>query len=68
MVDQTLSSKTGDKRLWTVKDVADYLYLNPETIRVMAPKGELPVFKIGKRLWRFEAGKIQAWLDERKNA
>jgi excisionase family DNA binding protein len=67
-VDQTLSSKTGEERLWTVKDVADYLYLNPETVRVIARKSELPVFKIGKRLWRFDASEIQAWVDERKNA
>jgi excisionase family DNA binding protein len=67
-VDQTLSSKTGGERLWSVNDVADYLRLKPETVRIMARKGELPVFKLGKRLWRFDASEIQAWVDERKNA
>ena len=39
--------------LWTVEDVADYLKLQPETIRNMARRGELPAIKIGK-VWRFQ--------------
>ncbi len=39
--------------LWTVDDVADYLKLQPETIRSMARRGELPALKIGK-VWRFQ--------------
>lgn len=38
--------------LWTVEDVAAYLKLQPETIRSMARRGELPALKIGK-VWRF---------------
>lgn len=57
----------GGERLWTVKDVAKYLRLSPETIRVMARKGELPAFKLGKRLWRFDAGRIQTRLNENQN-
>ncbi len=48
----------GDARLsydplWTVEDVATYLKLQPETIRSMARRGELPALKIGK-VWRFQ--------------
>jgi excisionase family DNA binding protein len=39
--------------LWTVEDVAVYLKLQPETIRSMARRGELPALKIGK-VWRFQ--------------
>jgi excisionase family DNA binding protein len=39
--------------LWTVEDVAAYLQLQPETIRSMARRGELPAIKIGK-VWRFQ--------------
>jgi excisionase family DNA binding protein len=39
--------------LWTVEDVANYLKLQPETIRSMARRGELPALKIGK-VWRFQ--------------
>lgn len=34
--------------LWTVEDVAAYLKLQPETIRSMARRRELPGLKIGK--------------------
>ncbi len=47
--------------LWTVEDVADYLKLQPETIRNMARKGELPAIKIGK-VWRFQRKAIHEML------
>lgn len=43
--------------LWTVEDVANYLKLQPETIRSMARRGELPALKIGK-VWRFQKNSI----------
>jgi excisionase family DNA binding protein len=47
--------------LWTVEDVADYLKLQPETIRSMARRGELPALKIGK-VWRFQKHAIHEML------
>lgn len=47
--------------LWTVEDVADYLKLQPETIRSMARRGELPALKIGK-VWRFQRRAIHEML------
>ena len=47
--------------LWTVEDVADYLQLQPETIRSMARRGELPALKIGK-VWRFQKHAIHEML------
>ena len=47
--------------LWTVEDVAKYLKLQPETIRSMARRGELPALKIGK-VWRFQKHAIQEML------
>ena len=44
--------------LWTVKDVAQYLQLKPETVRVMARKGKLPAFKVG-RVWRFRQSSVK---------
>ncbi len=54
------SDSIGDP-LWTVEDVADYLKLQPETIRSMARRGELPALKIGK-VWRFQRQAIHAML------
>ncbi len=47
--------------LWTVEDVAAYLKLQPETIRSMARRGELPALKIGK-VWRFQQHAIHEML------
>jgi excisionase family DNA binding protein len=47
--------------LWTVDDVAAYLQLQPETIRSMARRGELPGLKIGK-VWRFQNNAIREML------
>jgi excisionase family DNA binding protein len=47
--------------LWTVDDVADYLQLQPETIRSMARRGELPAIKLGK-VWRFRRNAIHSMI------
>jgi excisionase family DNA binding protein len=47
--------------LWTVEDVAAYLQLQPETIRSMARRGELPALKIGK-VWRFQKQAVHAMI------
>lgn len=47
--------------LWTVEDVAAFLKLQPETIRSMARRGELPGLKIGK-VWRFQKYAIREML------
>ena len=50
--------------LWTVDDVAEYLKLQPETIRSMARRGELPAIKLGK-VWRFNKTAIHEMLVNR---
>ena len=47
--------------LWTVEEVSSYLKLQPETIRSMARRGELPAIKLGK-VWRFEKTAITDML------
>lgn len=61
---QTQSSQSSPTPLWTVDEVAAYLNFAPETIRNMARKGTIPAIKVGKRIWRFRANHIQAWLKE----
>ena len=51
----------GFDALWTVEDVAGYLKLQPETIRAMARRGELPAIKLGK-VWRFQKVAIDEML------
>lgn len=51
----------ANEALWTVEDVAGYLKLQPETIRCMARRGELPAIKLGK-VWRFQKSAIHEML------
>ena len=53
----------GTEPLWTVTEVAKYLRLNSETVRMMARRGELPSIKVGKRLWRFRPSEVKEWLN-----
>ena len=50
--------------LWTVDEVAGYLKLQPETIRSMARRGELPAIKLGK-VWRFQKTAIYEMIGKR---
>jgi len=52
---------TDTEPLWTVEDVAGYLRLEPETIRVMAREEKIPAIKVG-RVWRFNKNSLKAWL------
>jgi excisionase family DNA binding protein len=61
--DDNQSPLSKSQPLWTVKDAAEYLRLKPETVRLMARRGELPSIKVGKRLWRFRPGEIKDWLN-----
>jgi excisionase family DNA binding protein len=47
--------------LWTVEEVAGFLKLQPETVRSMARRGELPAIKLGK-VWRFRKTAIHEML------
>jgi len=54
-----------DKLLSTNK-IADYLDMNPITVRRKAQSGEIPSIKIGNRL-RFDKQQIDKWLLEKSN-
>lgn len=54
---------TTTDQLWTVEELAGYLKLQPETVRGMARRGELPGTKIGK-VWRFRKSAINKIFQE----
>ena len=62
MVAMSHSAPAASEHLWTVEEVADYLRLQPETVRTKARKGEFPAYKLGKRIWRFDIKEINACL------
>src|ERR1700693_2928359 len=49
-----------EKRLLTVKELADYLQVNQTTIYRLARRSEVPAFKVGGD-WRFNIESIDAW-------
>ncbi|MCG2741650.1 MAG: helix-turn-helix domain-containing protein [Syntrophaceae bacterium] len=51
--------------IMTVKQLAEYLKLNYQTIYKKIQKGEIPGSKIG-RGWRFQKVVIDRWLTEEK--
>ena len=61
--DNFLPPNNSIEPLWTVEDLAAYLKLQPETIRMMARRGELPAYKIGK-VWRFQKNVIHDMLSK----
>jgi excisionase family DNA binding protein len=54
-----------ERDIWTVKQVAFYLRVNPKTVYELVNSGELPGFKVGGS-WRFKRADINQWVDERK--
>jgi len=56
------SAPAASEHLWTVEEVAEYLRVQPETVRAKARKGEFPAYKVGKRIWRFDIKEINACL------
>jgi excisionase family DNA binding protein len=53
---------TETEPLLTVEEVARYLRLEPETVRAMARRGELPALKVG-RVWRFSKSSLKETVE-----
>ena len=52
---------TQEYPLMTIEQVAQFLQLQPETVRTMARQGRIPALRVG-RLWRFDRKQIEIWL------
>lgn len=49
------------KRLWTVKDVADFTGLSVRWVHERTRRGEIPCYRLGTAL-RFDPEEIRAWI------
>ncbi len=58
--------KVSIKRLWSAREVAEYLDLNVVTVYEWAQKGKLPATRMGWN-WRFRQEDIDKWLDQQKH-
>jgi excisionase family DNA binding protein len=52
---------------YTVKQLAEWVGLNPETIRREAAKGNLNALRFGKDL-RFPESAVMEWLESKRSA
>ncbi|MFC1928367.1 response regulator [Chloroflexota bacterium] len=52
------------KELLTVQELAEYLKINPRTIRSKAGKGEIPAIKFARQ-FRFDKEQIDTWLSHK---
>jgi len=53
-------------KLYTIKEVAEILNINPATLRLWCRKGKIAHIKIG-RLYRFQENHIQGFLKKDKD-
>jgi excisionase family DNA binding protein len=51
----------------TLPEVAVLLKVAEETVCTLAPKGQIPAFKV-RGQWRFRHDDIDRWIDEQKAA
>ena len=66
--DQEYNARSGNTEspgplnpLMTVDDVANYLRLEPDTVRALARDKKIPAIKLG-RVWRFTEEDIYSWV------
>ena len=50
---------------WTVKQVAEYLNVDPKVVYRLVQAGELPGFKVGAT-WRFRPADVDTWIENQK--
>ncbi len=58
------STKLEDDRLLTIKEVAEYLRLDPKTVRRRIKDGELAAHKVGRQ-WRIAESDLKKYLRDR---
>jgi len=64
MVKITKGGITIAREVISVKEVAKYLGITPDTVYRMARRGEIPAVRVG-RCWRFPKVFIEQWLKEK---
>ena len=58
-----LPHKGGAVRKWTVKECAEYLNVNVNTVYDLVRKGEIPHRNISKKCYRFDPEEVERWFD-----
>ena len=61
----TMSTRTSDGEILTIKQVADYLKVTERTIYRLAAAKQIPAFKVGGT-WRFSRAEINQWIQRQQ--
>ena len=54
---------SGNDKIMTLEEVAEYLRLTPQTIYTWAQEKKIPAVKLGKE-WRFKKSIIDKWFND----
>ncbi len=64
MIERKTDYSIPTSRLLTIQDVADYLRIDPKSVRRLVKSKQLAAYKVGRQ-WRVAEGDLWAFLAER---
>ncbi len=64
MIEPSTDVATPTTHLLTIQDVADYLRIDPKSVRRLVKSKQLAAYKVGRQ-WRVAEGDLWAFLAER---
>lgn len=59
-----MADNKDTERLWTTKQVAEYLVVAPHTLKLWVAQG-CPAYRLGPTLLRFRLAEVLGWLQNR---
>lgn len=51
------------ERLMNLSEAAEFLHIDPDTLRSLARRGRVPAMKVGRQ-WRFDPTLLREWVRE----
>ncbi len=66
MIELKTDVSTPPTRLLTIHDVADFLRIDPKTVRRLVKSQRLAAYKVGRQ-WRISERDLWAFLTKRRN-
>ena len=61
---RTADRSAAAERLMNLSEAAQFLHIDPDTLRTLTRNGRVPAMKIGRQ-WRFDPELLREWVRER---
>lgn len=58
---RTTEPAPAAERLMNLSEAAQFLHIDPDTLRSLTRRGRVPAMKIGRQ-WRFDPGILREWV------